>query len=105
MSGNQLFSTDSGPRVVMFRRRPGSVRAPLATPPLVDDLAKYEQGADTDDYRHRMVVNAAAFIFVIGLISAGLWIADSMAELRKKQDCVLSGSRSCMPIQVNRSRW
>lgn len=80
------------------RLRP-SMRSPVA------DLAKFERGDDGDDYRHRMLVNVAAFVFVLGLIGAGLWLADAMAQLRKDEDCVLSGRRGCMPVEVNTSRW
>jgi len=78
-------------------------RAP--PPPAVDDLAKYERGENPDDYRHRMVVNVVAFVFVIALIAAGLWLADTMAAMRKNQDCVLSGRRGCTPVEVTKDRW
>ena len=84
-------------RVLRFRR--GRAGVPQAPPP-VDDLAKYERGNETDDYRHRMIVNAVAFVFVMALIGAGLWLADTMAQLRRNQDCVLSGRRNCVPIEV-----
>ena len=71
----------------------------------VDDLTKYERGENPDDYRHRMVVNVVAFVFVIGLIAAGLWLADTMAAMRKNQDCVLSGRRGCTPVEVTKDRW
>jgi hypothetical protein len=80
-----------------------SPRAP--SPPTVDDLSKYERGDKPDDYRHRMVVNVVAFVFVIGLIAAGLWLADTMAAMRKNQDCVLSGRRGCTPVEVTKDRW
>lgn len=70
-----------------------------------DDLAKFERGEDADDYRHRMTVNIVAFVFVVGLIGAGLWLADTMAQMRKDQDCVLSGRRNCTPVEFNRNRW
>jgi hypothetical protein len=34
------------------------------------------------------------------LIVAGLWIANRIAEMRKNQDCVLSGKRNCAPIEI-----
>lgn len=72
----------------------------------VEDLAKYERDDGPDDYRHRMLVNLAAFIFVAGLIVAGLWLAETMARMRKDQDCVLSGRRGCSPVEVTpQSRW
>jgi hypothetical protein len=88
--------------VLKFHQRESSRRslAPAASP--VEDLAKYQHGAEADDYRHRMMVNAAAFVFVLALIGAGLWLADSMAKLRRNQDCVLAGHRNCAPIEVHK---
>ncbi len=104
MASNNSSSPDNDPRVVSFRRRTGA-RTPAAAPPPVDDLAKYQQGTGTDDYRHRMIVNAAAFVFVIVLMGAGLWLADTMARMRKNQDCVLSGRRGCTPVEYHQNRW
>jgi len=87
--------------VLPFRRGKGSLR-PLPPP---DDLARCTRQAEPDDYRHRMMVNAAAFVFVACLIGAGLWIAESMAELRHKEDCVLSGRVNCAPILVDKARF
>ena len=90
-------------RVVMFRRR--GIRPRISVRPPVEDLAKYERAGGSDDYRHRMAINAAALLFVVGLIAAGLWIAETMAAMRKNQDCVLSGRRGCTPVQVEHNRW
>jgi hypothetical protein len=98
-------SSDNEPRVVNFRRGPGGARQPVPSPPPVADLAKYERDEGTDDYRHRMIVNVVAFVFVIGLIGAGLWLADTMAQMRKNQDCVLSGRRGCTPVEAPKDRW
>ena len=97
------FSPDGDPRVVKFRKGSASARPPATTP--VEDLTKYERSEDSDDYRHRMLVNVAAFLVVIGLIGAGLWLADTMATMRKNQDCVLSGRRGCTPVEVTKERW
>jgi hypothetical protein len=67
-----------------------------ATPNL--DLRRYEQDSGPDDYRHRMIVNAAGLVVAILLVVGGVWIANTMAEQRKNQDCVLSGRRACAPI-------
>ncbi len=105
MASDRSPSSDNEPRVVNFRRGPAGARRPAAGPPPVEDLAKYERGEGADDYRHRMIVNAAAFLFVIALIGAGLWLADTMAQMRKDQDCVLSGRRGCTPVEVTKDRW
>jgi hypothetical protein len=92
------------PRVVKFRPRAAGARARFSRRSPVADLAKYERGGEPDDYRHRMLVNAAAFLFVLGLIGAGLWLAQSITELRRTQDCILAGHHNCAPIQVEKQR-
>lgn len=96
--------SDGNSRVVMFPRGRKIVRWRPASSP-VSDLAKFERGDEHDDYRHRMIVNASAFLFVLVLIGAGLWIAETMAEIRKNEDCVLSGRHNCAPIQMHSTRW
>jgi hypothetical protein len=105
MTGNRSSPSDGEQRVVRFRHGPADSRTPLAGPPPVPDLAKYERGNETEDYRHRMMVNVAAFVFVIALIGVGLWLADTMATMRRNQDCVLSGRRGCSPVEVTKDRW
>lgn len=90
-------------RVVSFHRE-----RPVARPPgpPVADLTQYERSPDEpDDYRHRMIVNAAAFVFVVALICGAIWLADTMARMRQDQDCVLSGRRGCTPVEVRTDRW
>lgn len=67
------------------------------------DLARYQESAEPDDFRHRMMANAAAFAFTALLIGAGIWLAVTIADLRKTQDCVLMGRRDCARIAVPHS--
>jgi hypothetical protein len=46
----------------------------------VPDLSKYESPESEDDYRHRMVVNAIALVFVSLLSLAGLWLVNAIAH-------------------------
>ena len=63
------------------------------------DLSRYERaGEEPDDFRHRMLANLAAFAFTVALTAIGIWLALSIAELRKTQDCVLMGRRDCAKI-------
>lgn len=98
-------SSDGDSRVVEFPRGRSAARWRMPPPSPVNDLAKFERGDEADDYRHRMRVNVAAFVFVLLLIGAGLWLAETMAELRKNEDCVLSGRRGCAPVEVPTRRW
>jgi hypothetical protein len=90
-------------RVLRFEPRARRPRAPLspfgASP--VKDVGKYARGADDgEDYRHRMRANVAAFVVVGLLIWCGYWLFDTLSEMRKNQDCVLSGRTNCMRIEV-----
>lgn len=48
---------------------------------------------------HRAVENAVMFGFFIVLVSAGVWLLSSMADLRKTQDCVGQGRRNCGTVE------
>ena len=66
-----------------------------------DDLARYRQHRDEpDDFRHRMLANAAAFALTAVLTGIGIWLAVSIADLRKTQDCILTGRRDCAHIAI-----
>ena len=43
-----------------------------------------------------MLANIAAFAFTVALTAVGIWLAMSIADLRKTQDCVLMGRRDCV---------
>jgi len=95
---------ESDGRVVPFRPR-GAPRWRWPTPrrpvdPPVDDLAKYERGESEDDYRHRMRMNVLALAVTVLLAVVGIWIAETIAEMRRNQDCFLTGRLNCAPIQV-----
>ena len=118
MKNQRPTATDGEHRVLQFRPRsalhsPQLRNGPLAvqpshqeTSPEPLDLSRYERprerlGAEADDFRHRMLANVAAFAFTVALAAIGIWLAMSIADLRKTQDCVLMGRHDCvrMPIQ------
>jgi len=69
--------------------------------PAANDLSRYERARDEpDDFRHRMLANVAALAFTVALTAIGIWLAMSIADLRKTQDCVLMGRRDCARISV-----
>jgi hypothetical protein len=68
-----------------------------------DDLSRYEQPREQpDDFRHRMLANAAAFAFTIALTAVGLWLAMNIADLSNMQDCTLLGVRDCALVSAPR---
>jgi len=55
---------------------------------------------EEDSDRDRMVTNIVVVVFLAMLLGGGIWLADAMFNLRKTQDCVLSGRRNCAGISV-----
>jgi hypothetical protein len=73
-------------------RRPETTPEPL-------DLSRYEQPREEeDDFRQRMLANIAAFAFTVALTAVAIWLAMSIADLRRTQDCVLMGRHDCIHI-------
>jgi hypothetical protein len=91
---------DRSVRVIKFRPRGAAQTRPLPQLSPVQDLRKYEADAEPDDFRHRMVMNLAGFAATVVLIVIGVWLAESMAKLRKDQDCVLAGRRDCATLRT-----
>ena len=115
MKSQRPVLTDDEHRVLKFRPRT------LAQPPgrqsgegretsqndvrqEANDLSRYERNREEpDDFRHRMLANMAAFAFTVALTAIGIWLAMSIADLRKTQDCVLMGRRDCARISTPHS--
>ena len=87
-------AADGDQKVIPFRPRTSAhaTRPPAAQP---GELADYEQSSEPDDYRHRMIMNVAAGLFTVALTAFGIWLAMSIADLRKTTDCLLIGRRDC----------
>jgi hypothetical protein len=66
---------------------------------VANDLSRYDRNPEEpDDFRHRMLANVAAFAFTMALLAIGIWLAMSIAHLRRTQDCVLMGRHDCVQI-------
>jgi hypothetical protein len=83
------------------REEPSQATRQVKGPQTANDLSRYERPRDDgDDFRHRMLANIAALAFTVALTAIGIWLAVSIADLRKTQDCVLMGRRDCARISV-----
>jgi hypothetical protein len=92
---------DERGRVLPFQRQGQSRPRVPARPPEdspVEGVEKYERSQEPDNYRQRMINNGLAFAFCILLVAIGIWLATTIAEMRKNQDCVLSGRRNCANV-------
>jgi hypothetical protein len=94
----QILSFQVRRRLGLPRRAPIAPDGDGAEP--ADDLAAFEEEDGHIDYRHRMLMNVIAVVVVSVLITAGVWIADTIAAMQKAQDCALQGRQNCAPIEV-----
>jgi hypothetical protein len=102
-------SSEEEHRVLQFRPRTlapvpgprGNSNQPGRPFEAANDLSRYERDREeADDFRHRMLANVAAFAFTVALLAIGIWLAISIADLRRTQDCVLMGRRDCVRIST-----
>jgi hypothetical protein len=106
-NGPELKQTEHTGQVLHFRprRRPvrplfsGSTEPALSGTAPDDDFAEFEQ-EEAINYRQRMLMNVIAVAIVTLLVVVGVWIADTIAEMEKDQDCMLQGRGNCGPIEV-----
>jgi hypothetical protein len=75
-----------------------------ATQPIdedIDDFARFEQEQDEPiDYRHRMIMNLIALAILVLLVGLGVWIAHTISDLQREQDCLVQGRSNCAPIEL-----
>jgi hypothetical protein len=99
------ISSDDEHRVLKFRPRtsahpPGRPPQQAVRKEAADRSGDERARQEPDDFRHRMLANLAAFAFTVALTAIGIWLAMSIAELRKTQDCVMMGRRDCAQIST-----
>jgi len=87
-------------RILPFRRGQPRVPGPPDADAPVAGMEKYANSGEPDNYRQRMINNGLALVACVVLVVIGVWIANTMAEMRRKQDCVLSGRRDCASIPM-----
>jgi len=83
-----VISSGADSRVIRFRSRTDNSQrrgkasivysGPADSP--VPDLSKYERPESEDDYRHQMLINAMALVFVSLLGLAGFWLVNAIAH-------------------------
>ena len=110
MKNQQPIASEEEHRVLKFRPRTlahppgrrGDQRHEANTGHEPNDLSRYERPRDEPgDFRQRMLANLAALAFTVALTAVGIWLAMSIADLRKTQDCVLMGRRNCAHISTS----
>jgi len=106
----EMRHTDGFGQVLPFRRpgQPLPVPTPQTAEPDVDiaGLARYEQERQEEpeeevvDYRQRMLMNVIALAVLTFLLSTGVWLADTIADMERDQDCMMQGRVNCAPIEL-----
>jgi hypothetical protein len=93
-------------QILKFEPRPPDTRSFVAATPQpvdddLDDFARFEQEHDGPiNYRHRMIMNLIALAILIALVALGVWIAHTISDLQREQDCLMQGRSNCAPIEI-----
>jgi hypothetical protein len=84
--------------VILFRPR----RAGHRTPPRPQGAAGLRRPLlvheDNDDHRRRIHALGLAFCLILSVV--GVWLANEFTEMKRVQDCVLSGRTGCIPLKM-----
>ena len=103
MSQRTSDTPDRG-QVIRFRPRRGAPawRWPLAGLRPGQDreqgFPKFDPPETDADYRHRMKMNVLGLVVTVVLMGVGAWLATTLADIQKNQDCYLAGRRDCTPM-------
>lgn len=97
-------------RVVSFRPRIPRARSdndprPWPSRSPAEDLGKdvfsqYKREREAEDHRHRMTNNLLALAVLCVIVSCGIWLTNTMAEMTAGFDCALTGRTNCAPIRL-----
>jgi hypothetical protein len=52
------------------------------------------------DDENRTLVNLVLAGFFIVLVAGGIWLVDAMLDARRADECMSSGRRNCIPLDV-----
>jgi hypothetical protein len=77
------------------RRTPGPWPRPQGAAGLRRPLLVHE---DNDDHRRRIHALGLAFCLILSVV--GVWLANEFTEMKRVQDCVLSGRTGCIPLKM-----
>jgi hypothetical protein len=85
---NSLSPTEGDRSVIRLCPRGGGLRPDLRLvrsdtmgDPPVAGMERYECGSENEeDYRHRMLINLLAAVFLLALIITGTWIVNTIAQ-------------------------
>ena len=53
-----------------------------------------------DEEENRTLVNIVLAVGFILLVGSGIWLVDAMLDARRADECMSSGRRNCMPLEV-----
>jgi len=55
---------------------------------------------DPHEEDDRKLANIVLVVGFVVLVAAGFWLANAMVDARKADECISSGRRNCIPLDV-----
>jgi hypothetical protein len=55
---------------------------------------------DAEEERDRRATNIFLLVAAVVVVLGGVWLVNTMVDMRKRQECAEQGRRNCAPISV-----
>jgi hypothetical protein len=55
---------------------------------------------DEETPEERRNTNIILVVFFVVLVGSGIWLVNTMLDIKKSDDCMAAGGRNCAPITV-----
>jgi hypothetical protein len=68
----------------------------MNAPPPTDPKPDPDEETESD----RRAANIFMAVFAVVVVGLGIWLANSLANHRKLDDCLAAGRRNCVPIEA-----
>ena len=93
--GRDRGPAERGPTVRLFRPKPFQSK-----PPPLSQFETASAGGEDSNYDRRMLSNVAALVFILLLTGVAVWLATTLNDMRRTQDCIMVGRRDCAKLPI-----
>ena len=67
---------------------------------MTEPQSRAPRDPDDEEEGDRTLANIVLVVGFVVLVGGGIWLANAMIDARKADECIASGRRNCIPIDV-----